>query len=278
MTQETALVLGATSLIGRFAPAHLPGAIGAGRGAATAAGYARWTALDLADPDLAPPVAATVISLSPVWLLPPALPALAHAGMRRLVAVSSTSRWTKADSPDPAERAVAHRLADAEDALAATCAALDVRWTVLRPTLIYAEGLDRNVSRLAALARRFGVLPLAGRGEGLRQPVHAADIAAALPRVLASLATHDRAYDLPGGETLTYAAMCRRVFEGLGRRPRLLHAPPALWRAGLRLAGPWLPGATGAMGDRMDEDLAFDPAPAARDFAWNPRTFQPRFA
>jgi hypothetical protein len=37
-----------------------------------------------------------------------------------------------------------------------------VAWTILRPTLIYVEGRDANVSRLAGLIRRFKVLPLSG--------------------------------------------------------------------------------------------------------------------
>ncbi len=276
-TTDPVLVLGATSLIGRFAPAHLREATGAGRGDAAPAGYARWVRLDLAAPQPPHPPVATVASLAPVWLLPPALPALIAGGLRRLVAVSSTSRWTKAASSVAAERETARRLAEAEDRVAALCDAAGVAWTMLRPTLVYAEGRDRNVSRLADLARRWGVLPLAGAGLGRRQPVHADDLAAALPSVLAAPATAGRAYDLPGGETLTYADMCRRVFEGLGRTPRLLHVPPPLWRAGLALASPLLPGATAAMGERMAEDLVFDPAPAARDFGWHPRAFHPDF-
>jgi hypothetical protein len=31
------------------------------------------------------------------------------------------------------------------------------------------------------------------------------------------------------------------------------------------------------MGERMNQDLAFDGAPAARDFGWAPRPFRPVF-
>ena len=203
--------------------------------------------------------------------------ALKAAGMTRLVAFSSTSRFTKPASPVAAEREVARRLAEAEDAVAAFCAGNGVGWTILRPTLIYAEGQDRNVSRLAALIRRLGFLPLAGDGGGRRQPVHADDLAGACLDAAVSPAALDRAYDLPGGETLTYRAMVERVFEGLGRAPRIVSAPPALWRFGLMLASPLLPGATAGMGARMSEDLTFDGGPAARDFDWTPRGFRPRF-
>jgi nucleoside-diphosphate-sugar epimerase len=193
------------------------------------------------------------------------------------VAFSSTSRFTKQDSPEASERAVAAALAAAEDQVAAFCAAHGVAWTILRPTLIYVEGRDCNVSRLAGLIRRFKVLPLSGAGGGLRQPVHAEDLAVGALAAAGAAAARDKAYDLTGGETLTYRTMAVRVFEGLGRRPAILPLPPWLFRLLLTLARPFYPGATAAMGDRMAQDLTFDDSPARRDFGWAPRNFRPRF-
>ena len=276
------LVLGATSLVGRFLLPRLQAAgldyVALSRDPPAGAG-GRWLKGDLADPELGAklPRACSVLSLSPIWLLPPALPALARTGAKRLVAFSSTSRVTKAASPDAGERGVAERLARGEAETERFCEQAGIAWTVLRPTMIYAEGLDQNVSRLAGLIRRFGILPLAGAGEGLRQPVHADDLAWAALAVLDRPATYGRSYELPGGETLSYRQMAARLFEGLGRRSRILAVPPPLWRLGLKLAKPLLPGATAAMGGRMAEDLAFDPEPARRDFGWSARGFRPRF-
>jgi nucleoside-diphosphate-sugar epimerase len=275
------LVLGATSLIGEFLLARL-NALGT-----TPISLSRrpptddvcWVDGDLADPNLAdelPPIA-TVFSLSPIWLLPQALPALKARGMTRLVAFSSTSRFTKQDSPEPSERAVAKALAESEAKVEAFCAAHGVAWTLLRPTLIYVEGRDANVSRLAGLIRRFKVLPLSGRGEGLRQPVHADDLAGGAIAAAGAPAARDRAYDLVGGETLTYRTMAERIYEGLGRRPAILSLPPWLFRLLLTLAKPFYPGATATMADRMAQNLTFDDADARRDFAWAPRDFRPRF-
>ncbi len=282
------LVLGATSLIGPFLlprlsiagarvevvtrkllesnSHHLPGVT--------------WRTADLANPrqlgDLSP--ADAVISLSPIWLLPPVLPSLASLGVRRIVAFSSTSRLTKIAAAVTAERVVAERLAWGEDETLRICAQTGVAMTLFRPTLIYAEGQDHNVSRLAHLISRFGVLPLSGAGLGLRQPVHAGDLAWAAQAVLAAPQTFGRTYALPGGETLSYRTMVERVFRSLGRPPRILSVPPWAWRLGLALAKPLLPGATTAMGGRMSLDLTFDPGPAQRDFGWSPRPFQPRFS
>jgi nucleoside-diphosphate-sugar epimerase len=275
------LVLGATSPIGRFTLPRLR-AMGVEAGALSRAAPEEpgWVQADLTGPDLAAklPACATVLSLSPIWHLPAALGALKARGMERLVAFSSTSVFTKAASPDAYELGVVRRLADGEEAVRAFCAFNEVAWTILRPTLIYAEGQDQNVSRLARLIGKLGFLPLAGGGEGLRQPVHADDLAAGAIAAAASAAAENKAYDLPGGETLTYRAMAERVFEGLDRRPRVLPLPEGLWRLGFVLARPFLPGATAQMGARMSENLTFDGAAATADFGWNPRPFRPKFS
>ena len=278
------LVLGATSLIGRRlldapTPADVTLVALSRRPSTPSDRGVEGIVADLQAPELGARLGRVdaVLSLSPIWLLPQALPALLSAGMSRLVAFSSTSRLTKAASPVAAEREVAARLARGEEAVVHACEAAGVDWTILRPTLIYSEGEDGNVSRLAGLIARFGVLPLAGRGAGLRQPVHAADLAAAAWRALDAPASAGRIYALPGGETLSYRQMAIRIFEALGRRPRLISLPPGLWSAGLRLAAPWLPGVTTAMGGRMSADLSFDPGPAIRDFGYAPRPFRPAF-
>lgn len=271
------LVAGATSLIGRFLLARAraaglkPLALSR-RGGDLQADLTKAATLAKALPRIS-----RMTSLAPIWLLPAALPVLADKGLARLVAFSSTSRFTKAASSIPEERAVADQLARAEDAVMAFCAERGIACTLLRPTLIYAEGEDQNISRLAGLIRRFGVLPLSGDGRGRRQPVHADDLAAAALAALDTPAAFNKAYDLPGGETLTYKEMCQRIFEALGRPPRILSAPPAVWGAAFTLAKPFLPGATAAMGARMAEDLVFDAEPARRDFGYAPRDFRPRF-
>ena len=110
------LVLGATSLIGRRliaapAPANAGFVALSRRPPREGSLETTWIVADLGDPHLARllPPADAVLSLSPVWLLPQALPALLATGARRLVAVSSTSRVTKAQSTVAEERAVAAR-------------------------------------------------------------------------------------------------------------------------------------------------------------------------
>lgn len=195
----------------------------------------------------------------------------------RVVAFGSTSVHAKQDSPDAAEREVARRLRHAEATLAALGRERDVAVAILRPTLVYGAGRDRNLTRLAALARRFGVLALPRGATGLRQPVHVDDLALAAWRVASAPHPLDGAWDLPGGEALPYREMVARVLACLEPPAKLIELPSGPLRAAL-----WCAHRVGLMGDagagvwsRLASDLVFDAQPARRDFGHAPRAFVP---
>lgn len=213
------------------------------------------------------------ITVCPLWTVPEHFPLLEAAGARRLVALSSTSRFTKRVSAAAADRAVAERLAAAEEAVLDWSRAHGIATTILRPTMIYDGVHDGNVARIVRFIRRFGFYPVAGSAEGLRQPIHADDVAAACQTALACDGLRD-SYEISGGEKLPYREMVRRIFASLGRPTRLVRIPLPLVRASAPL-GRVLPGlaSLASMAVRMNEDLAFDHAAAARDFGFQPRAF-----
>lgn len=216
------------------------------------------------------------ICVAPIWVLPQYFGLLETSGARRIVALSSTSLFTKGDSSDPGEQAIAEGLAAGEDALRTWGESRGVEWVILRPTLIYGRGRDRNVAEMARLIRRFGFFPLLGRAGGLRQPVYVGDVASACLAALDSPQAKNRAYNLSGGETLPYRDMAGRVFAALDRRPRLVTVPMRIFRLGLvvlRLL-PRYRHWTAAMAERMNRDLVFDHADAERDLGYTPRPFR----
>jgi nucleoside-diphosphate-sugar epimerase len=169
----------------------------------------------------------------------------------RVVALSSMSVDWKRESPHPPERALAQRLAAAEQAVRHAVAD-DCHAVLLRPTLIYGAGIDHSLSPLLRHARRWGWLPWPRRARGLRQPVHADDVAAAMLAAI-DMAPDHSILPLPGGETLPYdavvdrllrlAAPARRIALPLPLGDRLLRRIAArgdragalaavLWRAG----------------------------------------------
>ncbi len=215
------------------------------------------------------------ICVAPIWVLPDYFSLIEASGARRVVALSSTSRFTKVVSGDTAENAIAAKLIDAEARVQAWAESRGTEWVVLRPTLIYGQGRDKNIREMARFIRRFGFFPLLGTAQGLRQPIHAEDVAAACVAALQAPGAVNRAYNLSGGETLAYREMVARVFAALGRPARLVIVP--LWAFRLAVAMlrrlPRYRHWSAAMAERMNRDLVFDHAEAARDFGFKPRGF-----
>ena len=270
------LIFGATSAVGRALRARLDAAgddcTCVTRGRAPPEGRARWITgtLPSVDVDAACDV---IASLGPLDRFADWLERTSLAGVRRVVALSSTSVETKREAHDAGERALAATLADAEHRVAARCEAAGVAWTILRPTLVHGGG-DANLARIAALGRRLGFVVLPRGATGLRMPVHADDVAAAVVAAVASDAAAGRTYALPGGETLSYRAMVERTLAASGRRARVVVLPDPIARPALALAGKLL-GAPAGLVDRMAEDLVFDRGPAERDFGYAPGPFRP---
>ena len=217
------------------------------------------------------------ICVAPIWSLPAYFALLEAQGVRRVVVLSSTSRFTKDDSSDPEEQAVARRLAEAEACVQAWAESRGVEWVILRPTLIYGLGRDKNITEIARFIQRFGFFPLFGKAQGLRQPVHAQDVASACLAALRASAAVNHAYSLSGGETLTYRDMVTRIFGALGRRPRLFIVPLWIFRLAVTVLRrlPRYRHWSAAMAERMNRDLVFDHGAAAREFAFKPRGFAP---
>ena len=215
------------------------------------------------------------ICVAPIWVLPEHFALMETHGARRVVVLSSTSHFTKFESPDPKEQVIAHRLAGAESRVRDWAESRGVEWVILRPTLIYGLGRDKNIAEIARFIRRFGFFPLFGKANGLRQPIHAADVAAACLSALYSPSAVNRAYNISGGETLAYRNMVARIFIALGYHPRLLTVPLWAFRLAvivLRHLPRYRQWST-AMVERMNRDLVFDHAEAARDFGFKPKAF-----
>jgi nucleoside-diphosphate-sugar epimerase len=203
------------------------------------------------------------------------VPDLARVGVRRILAFGTTGRFYKGDSSDPREREHVRRIETAEGHLVELCDRYEIAWTLFRPTLVYGCGLDRSVMFIARCVRRFGFFPVVGDARGLRQPVHAEDVASACVAVLDKAKTFGKAYNLSGGSTLTYRQMVEAVFSQLRRPVRIFRMPLPVFRVIIAIAKllPGLRGLSTEMATRMNTDMCFDHSEAASDFGFSPRPF-----
>lgn len=289
MTAPTLLLFGAASPSGaalvELAQLRRPDwtLIAAGRRRPELAPSVAHLPCDLERPEALPlPDGASVwLSFAPIWHLAPFLEQLRQqrpdtlAGLRGVVACSSSSVVTKRFAANRYDRDLVARLQRAEQQLQASCAALQLPCRIVAPTLIYGRAAaygDRNLSRLIGLMRRLPLLPVPSPG-GLRQPIHCRqlaalvlDLAVGLVAAAAGSPAEPFGHLLVGGdESLSYGALLRRLQQALpaddpGRRCRLLPLPAPLL---LGLAAPLLllsPRRFEAV-QRMQADLAgFSPA------------------
>ncbi|BBL74712.1 hypothetical protein MishRS11D_18100 [Methylomagnum ishizawai] len=276
------LVTGASSLIGDYLLPELAGlgfevhALSRNPPRRVPHPLLHWHRLDITQDDPGDAFGAeAIVHLAPLWTLPPLVEKLAGSRVRRVIGFSSTSLFTKFQSSYEKERLMAHGLKNSEDRLADLCATHGMEWTVFRPTLVYRLGRDKNVTTIANFVRRFGFFPLVGSGHGLRQPVHAEDLARACVQALDNPRTHRKAYNLSGGETLTYREMVERIAHSQGQPTRIVTIPLPAFRIFLRGLSclPIYRHLTPEMANRINLDMCFDHGPATRDMGFDPRAF-----
>ena len=187
------------------------------------------------------------------------------------------SAESKKESNDPAERELAQTLRRAEKQLADAAETQAIPWTLLRPTMIYGGGRDRNLTPLARFGMRTRLFPKLLGATGLRQPVHVDDLALACLAAATIPAAGGRSFDLGGGERLEFSQMLDRVRGSLGTAVIPLPIPLAAARAAwaiARLNHRWRGVGRGAI-SRLRVDLVADDDAARRLLNWTPRGFRP---
>jgi uncharacterized protein YbjT (DUF2867 family) len=160
-----------------------------------------------------------------------------------------------------------------------------LKWTILRPTMIYGAAGDRNLSRLLALLARARRVPLAGGlplllpvpggGRRLQHPVHVADVAGAVLTAVERPETAGHCYDVAGPEPLAFGELLRASAAAVGYRVRLVPVPLApvitLTRGYERVSR--RPKIRAEQWQRLAEDKAFAIEAAACDLDYAPRSF-----
>lgn len=268
----TVLVCGATSQIGWFLLPELvrTGArvLALSRNPQPEASGLTWLQGALPHPPGAVDGTIAVCSFAPLDALARWIESGNAPKLERVVATSSMSAESKRASPVAAERAISRRLCEGEAAVARACDRRGIAWTIFRPTLIYGAARDKSLTPLARRAMRWRVFGMPA-GSGLRQPVHAADVAMAVAHALDG-AAGQRIVQIGGGERLTATAMFERVRASLPARTLALHVPAPLVGVGA-VCIPFLRGPL----TRLQQDLVADNTELERLLDVHPRGFRP---
>lgn len=230
-----------------------------------------WSSFDLWV-DRAPTFAELMISVGPLDAMVHWLSRIETPNLRTLVALSSMSVESKRDAIDAEERALASRIVAAESQLIALCDKRNIRWTILRPTLIWGTGMDHSLTPLYQFAHRYRIAPVPMAVGGLRQPVHADDVAQACLQSLAHDVAANQIIPVGGGEVLSVSAMWRRVITAAKATrlpmPRALLMPLThlLSARGASLRASW---------QRWNQDQIAPMHPALNAFGLHRKPFHP---
>jgi nucleoside-diphosphate-sugar epimerase len=156
----------------------------------------------------------------------------------------------------------------------AAVASTSVPWTILRPSMIYGDGDDRNISRLVSRIRQRKWIPTIG-ANCLHQPVFVEDVIQAILACQGATVAHGLTFAIAGAAPLTWDALIGAVGDVVGQRPRRLSVP-ATAAAGilsvLESTGLKLP-VHAEQVRRMLENKSYDIEPACRDLGFAPLSF-----
>ena len=186
------------------------------------------------------------------------LAAAAHdMGLRRLIFMSSIRAQsgpvsarvlTETDPAQPTDPYGRSKLA-AEDAIRES----GVPFTILRPVLIYGEGVKGNLESLMELSRSRWPLPF-GMFRNRRSLLARQNLIAAIQLALDSPSMAGETYIVADPKPVTLAEIVSALRHGQGRQPGLLPVPCSLFGLALKVAG------RAEMWDRLGGELVVNPA------------------
>ena len=188
------------------------------------------------------------------------------AGIQRAIFISTTAIFTQLNAKSKTVR-VAAELAIETSGL---------KYTILRPTMIYGSPRDRNMWRLIRFMRYSPIIPIFGDGKYLQQPIHVDDVVQAVVSCLSNNKTIGKAYNIAGKYPLTYNEVVDTIARQLNKRVWKIHIPlkPVVSLLGLfeRLRIPFPIRAEQVV--RLNENKDFSYAEAQTDFGFDPLPFE----
>ncbi len=208
-----------------------------------------------------------LISISPIWIMAELVDYIDNLGIKRVVALSSTSAQTKIDSDNSDDVKLAEKLVKSEQKITEKCRELGINLTIIRPSMIYGYGLDKNISEIAVFLKRYKIFPFYKNGIGKRQPVHVDDIASAVVKSICSNESYGKTYSLGGSDIYSYKDMVDKIARDNSLSYFSLNLPflPKL----LKMLSK---NKKAAIIERMADDMIFDNSAANKDFGYSPQT------
>ncbi|OHC75555.1 MAG: hypothetical protein A3G18_09230 [Rhodospirillales bacterium RIFCSPLOWO2_12_FULL_58_28] len=197
--------------------------------------------------------------------------AAATAGVQRLVFLSTIKIHGESagphafneDDPPAPDDSYAVSKQEAESALFDIAAHSGLEVVILRPPLVYGEGVKGNFLSLMNLCRVSLPLPLGGIANR-RSFIYAGNLVDIIIRCLDHPAAANQAFVVRDGEDVSTPELIRRMADALERPARLFSVPERLLRFAGKMTG------KSAMVSRLLDSLTVDDGKIRRRLGWIP--------
>jgi uncharacterized protein YbjT (DUF2867 family) len=149
--------------------------------------------------------------------------------------------------------------------------------TILRPSMIYGDFRDRNMSKFIKMIDKLRIMPIINAGNSLIQPVNARDLGKAFLTVLMSPEETDgKAYDLSGERPIKMIDVFKLISQELNKKTFFISVPLNLGVLMARILKTLTLGKIDYRErvQRMGEDRNYSYDNATIDFGYNPMTFE----
>lgn len=98
--------------------------------------------------------------------------------------------------------------------------------TILRPTMIYGNKRDINISRLIKYLDKFKIFPIFGNGKNLLQPVYVNDLSKSYFNVIKNKnVTFNKSYNLAGKNSIEYLKILKIIESALKKKIIFIRLP-----------------------------------------------------
>ncbi len=149
--------------------------------------------------------------------------------------------------------------------------------TILRPTMIYGDLCDSNMSKFIKMIDKLRIIPVINGGKNLIQPVNARDLGKAFYTVLiSSEKTVEKAYDLSGEKPLQMIEAFTLISDNLNKNTIFVSVPLGLGILSAKIAKVFTFGKIDYVEkvQRMGEDRSYPHNEAKNDFNYKPMSFE----
>jgi len=164
------------------------------------------------------------------------------------------------------------RYAESKLAAERIVAGSGLRFTIVRPTLVYEQGGGQELMMFLDYLKRFPIVPFIGSGAALKRPVWSEDVVDGLERLAGAAIAYQKTYNFSGGEAISMRELAELLLR-YHDRPRPIWPVPvwACRAAAAALAAVMKrPPLTSSAIAGIVNDANLDPSEAMKDLGYAP--------